>query len=292
MKLHFEDRSTDGRFTVIIREHSLKGCGISKSGQEPVNTIVCNTHGDQKVVIDQITYVFPVNTILPLMANQHFRFEKPEALVAWQFNRAFYCIADHDAEVGCVGFLFYGIQHPLFVKLTAPEVESVALIEKLCIQDMETKDRMQGEMLRTLLKRLIINVTRIAKRQTETYERFTDEKLDVVRMFNLLLEANFKTEHEVQFYAHALNKSPKTLSNLFAIFHYPPPSKLIQRRIMLEAKRYLHFTEMSAKEIAYALGFASPAHFSRFFKQHTGNNISSFRNPEPQGEAHLKKINV
>ena len=288
MKLHFEDRSTDGRFTVIIQEPSLKGYGISKTGQETINTIVCNTHGDQKVVIDQITYTFPVNTILPLMANQHFAFEKPETLVAWQFNRAFYCIADHDAEVGCVGFLFYGIQHPLFVRLTEAEVESVALIEKLCVQDMETKDGMQGEMLRTLLKRLIINVTRIAKRQTESYERFTDEKLDVVRMFNLLLEANFKTEHEVQFYANALNKSPKTLSNLFAIFQYPPPSKLIQRRIVLEAKRYLNFTEMSAKEIAYSLGFASPAHFSRFFKQHTGGNISLFRNREAQEELDLK----
>ena len=52
-------------------------------------------------------------------------------------------------------------------------------------------------------------------------------KMDVVRMFNLLVEGNFKKEHEVQFYANALNKSPKTLSNLFAIFHYPAPSKLI-----------------------------------------------------------------
>ena len=292
MILYFEDKSTLGRFTLLIQEDSLKGAGMAKGGQEPVNTIVCNTHSEQRVLIDQIPYTFPVNTILPLMANQHFIFEHPQTLVAWQFNRAFYCIADHDAEVGCVGFLFYGIQHPLFIKLMKPEIESVALIEKLCVQDMEIKDRMQGEMLRTLLKRLIINVTRIAKKQTENYARFTDEKMDVVRMFNLLLEGNFKKEHEVQFYANALNKSPKTLSNLFAIFNYPAPSKLIQRRIVLEAKRYLQFTDMYAKEIAYSLGFASPAHFSRFFKQHTGNNISLFRQGESlsRGERSINKF--
>lgn len=279
MKLQFRDRNTGGQFTLIMQEDCLTGCGI-RGEQHTTNTLVCNTREAQTVTIDQIPYLLPANSILPLMANQHFRFERPEALVAWQFNREFYCIADHDAEVGCAGFLFYGICHPLFIGLSKEEVEDISLMEKLCVQDMQFCDRMQGEMLRTLLKRMIINITRIAKKQTENYERFKEEKLDVVRMFNLLLEANFKTEHEVQFYAQALNKSPKTQANLFAIFNYPAPSKLIQRRIALEAKRYLQFTEMTAKEIAYSLGFVSPAHFSRFFKEQTGNNISFFRNRE------------
>ncbi|MEO5997400.1 MAG: helix-turn-helix domain-containing protein [Chitinophagaceae bacterium] len=278
MKLHFEDKNTSGQFTVITGESFLKATGILNCHKESVNTIVCNTHGHQKVVIDQIPYTLPADSVLPLVSNQHFVFEQPENLVAWQFNRDFYCIADHDAEVGCVGFLFYGIEHPLFVKLSPAEVESISLIEKLCVEDMQIKDNMQGEMLRTLLKRLIINVTRIAKKQTENYTHFSDEKMDVVRMFNLLLEANFRKEHEVQFYANTLNKSPKTLANLFAIFNYPAPLKLIHRRIILEAKRYLNYTDISAKEIAYALGFKSSAHFSRFFKQNSGSNISLFRN--------------
>lgn len=277
MKLHFEDRGTNGSFTIRKDDPTLVGAGLLKEHKDTINTIVVNLHDDQTVIIDQVPYVFPVNSILPLVANQHFTFDRPETLVAWQFNRDFYCIADHDAEVGCVGFLFYGIQHPLFVNLGGEEVESICLIEKLCIEDMKTKDKMQGEMLRTMLKRLIIKITRIAKKQTENYSRFTDEKMDTVRMFNLLLEGSFRTEHEVQFYASALNKSPKTLSNLFAIFNYPAPSKLIQRRIILEVKRYLNYTDMSAKEISYALGFTSPAHFSHFFKQNTGKNISAYR---------------
>jgi len=98
-----------------------------------------------------------------------------------------------------------------------------------------------------------------------------------VRNFSVLLESNFKTEHEVKFYASSLNKSPKTLSNIFNLLQQPAPSKLIQLRIILEAKRYLHYTDKSAKEIAYDLGFESPAHFSRFFKMYSGNNITEFR---------------
>jgi AraC family transcriptional activator of pobA len=276
MNLYFEEKVTNGLFTVRKNDSSFKGEGILNKNQDTISTIVFNQQEAQTVTIDQVPYTMHANTVLPLVTNQHFIFEHPEKLVAWQFNRDFYCIANHDKEVGCVGFLFYGIQNPLFIPLMPDELESIILIEKLCSSDMEIKDRMQGEMLRTLLKRLIITITRIAKKQTENYERFTEEKLDIVRMFNLLVECHFKTQHEVQFYANTLNKSPKTLSNLFAIFNYPAPSKLIQKRIILEAKRHLQFTDQSAKEIAYTLGFTSPAHFSRFFKQHTGHTISEY----------------
>lgn len=280
MRLVFEEKNTNGLFTLSREDNSLRGEGILKGGT--INTIVCNLGGHQQAVIDGLTYTLPADSIVPLVANQHFTFERPETLIAWQFNRDFYCIADHDAEVGCAGFLFYGVRHPLFIRLSAEELEQVMLIERLCVEDMKVNDRMQGEMLRTLLKRLIIGVTRSAKKQADQPDTFQDERLDIVRMFNLLLEGNFKEEHEVQFYARRLNKAPKTLSNLFAMFNYPPPSKVIQNRIVLEAKRYLHYTDKSAKEIAYALGFISPAHFSRFFKQHSGSSISLFRDQQVQ----------
>jgi AraC family transcriptional activator of pobA len=279
MNLFFEEKKTNGLFVLRTDDKLLKGDGILTSSSA-LSTIVYNRKKAQTVIIDEAPYTFPSNSILPLVSNQHFKFEHPHELLAWQFNRDFYCISDHDAEVSCVGFLFYGIRNPLFIHLSPQEQADIDLIEKLCAVDMQVKDRMQGEMLRTLLKRLIINVTRIARKQTETTDTLTDDKFDIVRMFNLLLEGHFKTEHAVQFYAHALNKSPKTLSNLFALLNYPAPSKLIQERIILEAKRYLNYTDKSAKEIAYALGFISPAHFSRFFKQCTGDNISAFRSKD------------
>ncbi|RRB06633.1 AraC family transcriptional regulator [Larkinella rosea] len=280
MKLHYEDKSSHGQFTLIISDATIVGEGVFNGKKEPVSTIVCNTGDEQTVVIDNIGYTMPAKSLLPLVANQHFKFEKPENLSAWQFNRDFYCIADHDAEVGCVGFLFYGIQHPLFIRLAPDELQSILVIERLCIEDMTVKDKMQGEMLRTLLKRLIIKTTRIAKKQTENYARFTEEKMDIIRKFNLLLESYFRVHHDVQFYAETMNKSPKTLTNIFHMCQYPAPSKLIQQRIILETKRYIYYTDKSAKEVADHLGFASTAHFSRFFKVNMGINFSEFKNRE------------
>ncbi len=277
MKWQFEDKATQGRFVVSMGDDSLKGEGILQDRKEMVNTIVCNQGAAKTVVIDRISYTMPAMSVLPLVANQHFVFECRDQLLTWQFNRDFYCIADHDAEVGCVGFLFYGIEHPLFISLSGQESESLTLMGRLCVEEMSVTDKMQGEMLRTLLKRLIINVTRIAKRQTDSYRRFTEDRMNVIRRFNLLLEAHFRDQHEVQFYARNMNRSPKTLTNLFALCRYPAPSKLIQRRLILEAKRFLYYTDKTAKEVADELGFANTAHFSRFFKANAGVNFSAFK---------------
>lgn len=278
MDLEFSNIATGGLFRMILESTALKGAGIMNREKSSINTFVINkTATAQDVTIDEVVYNMPGYSLLPLVANQHFIFEDPQALVAWQFNREFYCIVDHDAEVSCVGFLFYGIHHPLFISLCAADLTDINIIEQLFKEDMQQRDRMQGEMLRTLLKRLIIKSTRMAKVQTNSYNLLTDEKFDIIRQFNLLLEIHFKQEHEVSYYASQLNKSPKTLTNLFHIAGYPSPSSLIHKRIILEAKRYLYYTNKSGKEIGYELGFESPAHFSRFFKLKSGNNLSDFR---------------
>jgi len=274
MKWQFMDKATRGKFMMSIGDASLSGDGLLRGNKEMINTIVFNPGGEQTVTVDKIPYVLPPDSILPLVANQTFSFEEPQELVAWQFNREFYCIADHDAEIGCVGFIFYGIEHPLFIRLSVKEKESIGHIRNQCMEDMHVEDKIQGEMLRTTLKRLIIYITRLAKQQTESYRRQGTERMDTIRQFNLLLEMHFRTRHEVQFYAQSMNKSPKTLTNLFGLCNYPSPSELIRRRIILEAKRYLYFTDKSAKEVAEALGFANSGHFSKFFKSGTGMNFS------------------
>ena len=46
---------------------------------------------------------------------------------------------------------------------------------------------------------------------------------------------------------------------------------------MLEARRALLYSNLSVAEIGYALGFADPGHFSRFFTRHAGQSPRAFR---------------
>jgi AraC family transcriptional activator of pobA len=53
--------------------------------------------------------------------------------------------------------------------------------------------------------------------------------------------------------------------------------QVIHHRLVLEAKRLLLFGEESHKEIAYSLGFDSPASFSAFIKKKIGTTPSELQ---------------
>lgn len=278
MKLSATEQSTGGDLLLLINEKHFDRMFFTRDRQHKYLTIAWNRGEKQTVTIDEVDYDFLPNTILPLMINQSFRFERPEDVVAWQFNRDFYCIVDHDEEVSCVGFLFYGSSDQVFVTLDETMQFKLQRLLDIFIEEFETADNIQIDMLRMLLKRLIIIVTRLAKAHSGPHGALADEKFGTIRKFNLMVENNYREHHSVAYYAQQLNKSPKTLSNLFALYNHKSPLQVIQERLIIEAKRLLYYTDKSAKEITYELGFEDAAYFSNFFKKHTSFSPTDFRN--------------
>lgn len=275
MRLFFKDPATGGELLLVEKEPVFDRQFFTRDQHNQYLTIAWNTGPEQQVVIDEVTYRFPANTILPLLINQSFRFERPADIIAWQFNRDFYCIIDHDKEVSCIGFIFS--TGALFIALEEKELHKMQVLLEIFKDELEDADEIQATMLRTLLVRLIIKITRLGKKQHVDQTKLNNGKLDIIRHFNLLVEDNYKKQHQVQFYASQLNKSPKTLSNLFALYNERTPLQVIQDRLILEAKRLFHYTDRSAKEIALELGFEDAAHFSRFFKNQTEMSPSDFK---------------
>jgi len=125
-------------------------------------TIAWNKGDQQTITIDGTAHDFMPNTIIPLMFDQSFSFERPLDVTAWQFNREFYCIIDHDAEVSCVGFLFC-MGDELFIKLDDSAQYKLGLLLNIFIEELNTRDSIQIEMIVILLKRLIIFLTQFGK---------------------------------------------------------------------------------------------------------------------------------
>jgi AraC-like DNA-binding protein len=200
-------------------------------------------------------------------------------VVVYTFNREFYCIRDHDAEVSCNGFLFLGSSTPIVVALSEKEQKSFRLLYEFFVEEFETSDHIQGEMLLVLLKRLLIKSVRIA-RKVLPVEDMPQPKLDTIRKFNLLVEMHFREKHKVSEYADLLHMTPKSLSNLFSRYYNKSPLRVITERIILESKRLLDFSDKNINEIAAALGFDEVSHFSKFFKTQVGLSPTEYKDQQ------------
>ncbi|MDH7447920.1 helix-turn-helix domain-containing protein [Aquimarina sp. 2201CG14-23] len=224
---------------------------------------------------NQVIFCTPLN-ILEIAMGQR-------GIMSFVFNREFYCIRDHDKEVSCNGFLFFGSSLPPVVSLDEKEQESFKMLYYFFREEFEIQDHIQGEMLRVLLKRLLIKSTRLIKKNIPQ-PTIENEKIDIIRSFNILVEKHFREKHLVSHYADLLNKSPKTLSNLFKKYSDKTALTYINERILLEAKRLLLFSDKTSTEIAYELGYKEPAHFSKFFKNQIGSSPIEFKKSSLQNK--------
>lgn len=192
------------------------------------------------------------------------------------FDSNFYCIFGHDGEVSCNGLLFNGSSEPLRLALSAQRQEALGrIVDELCAE-YEVNDGLREEMLRMQLKRFIIVCTRAAREHFGA-DGPQEQLFDIVRRFYVLVDEHFRTRRRVQDYAELLHRSPKTLSNLFAACGRPSPLSVIHDRVNAEARRLLLYTDKSAKEVAYLLGYEDTAAFSRFFAKMNGESITGFR---------------
>jgi AraC-like DNA-binding protein len=231
---------------------------------------------DNEVEIDNKTYTLKKNQIICLTAFRNFKIVKSKSFQYLKFNSPFYCILDHDSEVGCKGILFYGASNAPIISPTEADIDILETVWKMLLIEMKSRDNLQLEMLQMMLKRILILCTRIYKSQ-EKYNVLEVAKVDVIREFNFLVEAHFKEKHSVSEYASLLNKSPKTLSNLFKKLNKRTPLQIIRDRILQEVKSLLSYTEKPISEIGYDVGFSDIQSFSRFFKKYQGVSPSEFR---------------
>ena len=95
--------------------------------------------------------------------------------------------------------------------------------------------------------------------------------------FMRLLTENFRTEHQIGFYADKLCLTPKYLSLLIKQTSGRSVSDWIDYCIIMEAKSLLRFSDMSIQQVSYTLNFPTPSFFGTYFKRHTGVTPGEFR---------------
>ncbi len=194
------------------------------------------------------------------------------------YNRDFYCIQLHDDEVACDGLLYNNVYNMPLVTLETEEVGFYNYLYEQMDAEFALNDISLEEMIRTYLKQIFIKAVRLWKKQNLEKE-LTDHNRDLefFRKFTILVDAHYTEKHTVADYAGLMHIAPKTITNKFKKLGLQQPNEIIKKRIVLQAKRLLVHTEMSAKEISYQLGYDDPAYFTRLFTIKTGESPTGYR---------------
>ncbi|MEM9932013.1 MAG: helix-turn-helix transcriptional regulator [Bacteroidota bacterium] len=167
-----------------------------------------------------------------------------------------------------------GEQGPLLIR--QEDEASFSSLIALMLTAQEEQEEESPEVISASLKLFLLMARKIQKKQ-QLLVASSLEDPSIIRSFKALVESHFQEWHKVHEYAGHLGITPNYLKDLVKSTLNASAKQYIQNRILLEAKRKVHFTDMNAKEIGFSLGFHDPAHFSKFFKQGTGMSLTAFK---------------
>lgn len=160
-----------------------------------------------------------------------------------------------------------------YLGLTGEKKKNIHELYQTMLKEYEAEVRDFEILLRLNLAQLIILFSRFIKNtpvKISRISKFRDE-------FNELIEKNYKTHHNVEFYAKAMGVATKSLTAKVNRNIGKNVREIIQDRCILESKRLLAYSDLSVSEIALELGFEDPNYFTRFFKLKTKTNPGKFR---------------
>lgn len=94
---------------------------------------------------------------------------------------------------------------------------------------------------------------------------------------NVIRNAHPISNLKVNEVAKQLDVSPQNLNAITRKVSGKSASELISEQVILEAKRFLLHSDKHVSEIAFALNFADPSHFVKYFKKLTTETPQVFR---------------
>lgn len=134
------------------------------------------------------------------------------------------------------------------------------------------------EALKTLIRGFHYAHTWYDRETSTEAPNYQSDRNDAMMLrFTELLEANYKNEHRLEYYAGLLRVTPKYLSSCVARASGHTAGWWVDYYIMRDAEELLRNTTLSVKEIANHLGFEDPSDFGKYFKRQKGNSPSEYR---------------
>jgi AraC-like DNA-binding protein len=131
------------------------------------------------------------------------------------------------------------------------------------------------EILRTSLRLLLLKLR--AHFLATAPARQASHPENRVTRFKKLIEQHYLRHLPIARYADMLAVTPNYLNALCRKHEGKTAIRLVQERVLLEARRMMYATDLHINEISGNLRFADVSYFNRFFRKHTGHSPTNYR---------------
>jgi AraC family transcriptional activator of pobA len=105
----------------------------------------------------------------------------------------------------------------------------------------------------------------------------TQEEVDLLFNVEEIIGKNFAEPLGLAHVSGLLKEKPWRVQNIIREKLHITVAAMAHKKRLLEAERKIAFSNLSVKEVAYDLGFRDSDYFFKFFRQHTDQTPSAFR---------------
>ncbi len=164
------------------------------------------------------------------------------------------------------------------LQLDEQRLHAFELLMNLMLEEYKSDSQGKQQTLQNLLFALLNKITTEVRDQfNRLYLPGDDKDRNLFNQFILLANQHFTQHHSLAFYSGSLGVSNRKLSNVCSKYSGNTAKSIILDKLISEIKRYLSYSSLSLKQIAYRLNFDDPAYMSRLFKRYTNLTMSEYR---------------
>lgn len=163
-------------------------------------------------------------------------------------------------------------------KITHPEIirRDFEMIKEE-YQTFKTSESNNFYYTATLISLLLMDATRYGDLDRMEAFPLHDISYKKYKKYLALVDEYYRKEHHIKFYVEKLHISLSSLTASTKLYGQLPPARIINERIILEAKTMVLNSDKNIKEIATLLGFEDTSNFSKFFKRMTNQSIADYK---------------
>lgn len=144
------------------------------------------------------------------------------------------------------------------------------ILKRMALESKKTESYGYECIVSALLTEFVIQAERLCNWSQDVQRNINSTSYQTYLNFISLIDANFKEEKKVEWYARKMGISVVLLSRYVKMYNCNTnltPLKMINNRVFIEAERMLRHSNESVSRIAYHLGFEDDSNFIKFFKK-------------------------